>query len=111
MDTNKGLEKILKFRNERDWEQFHSPKNLAISLLLEASEVLELFQWTQDNNLPENKREALRDELADVYAHLLLLAHIFSIDLENSLDTKIQKSAEKYPVEKSKGNALKYTEL
>ena len=61
------LDKILKFQKERDWKQFHSPKNLAISLSIEASEVLELFQWTKDNKLPEDKRKALEEEIADVY--------------------------------------------
>ena len=69
------LDKIIEFQKQRDWKQFHSPKNLAISLSLEASEVLELFQWTKDGNLPEERRGKLGEELSDVYYYLLLLAH------------------------------------
>lgn len=69
------VEKILKFQKERDWKQFHTPKNLAISLAIEASEILEIFQWTSNNSLPEEKRKHLSEELADVYYFLLLLSH------------------------------------
>lgn len=106
-----NLKKILKFRDERDWQQFHEPKNLAISLSLESSEVLELFQWSKDNKLPSSKVEELKDEIGDVYYWLLLLAHEFDIDLEEALTDKMEKSAKKYPVEKSKGKSTKYTKL
>ncbi|MGE0269257.1 MAG: nucleotide pyrophosphohydrolase [Candidatus Omnitrophota bacterium] len=105
------LEKILLFQKERDWKQYHTPKNLAISLSLEAAEILELFQWTDDNQLPENKKDKLAHELADVYAYILLLAHETGIDLPSAFDAKIKINNEKYPVEKSRGNAKKYTEF
>src|ERR1700737_1767745 len=97
------LKEILEFREERDWKQFHLPKNLAISLLLESSEVLELFQWTKDNSLPEDKRKELEKELADVYYWLLLMAHQFNIDLTKALKDKMIENENKYPVKKSKG--------
>lgn len=105
------LDKILLFQKERDWKQYHTPKNLAISLSLEAAEILELFQWTDDNRLPEDKKDKLAMELADVYAYILLLAHETGIDLSSAFDEKIKINNAKYPVEKSKGNAKKYTEF
>jgi NTP pyrophosphatase (non-canonical NTP hydrolase) len=106
-----ALKMILDFRESRDWKQFHDLKNLALALNLEASEVLELFQWTKDNNLQPGKEEQLKDELADVYHWLLLLAHDANIDLDKALIEKIKKNAEKYPIEKAKGNSMKYTDL
>lgn len=108
---NDHLEKILLFQKERDWKQYHTPKNLAISLSLEAAEILELFQWTDDNKLPDGKKEKLSQELADVYAYILLLAHETGIDLSSAFYEKIKINNAKYPVEKSKGNAKKYTEF
>ena len=105
------LQKILDFRKKRDWEQFHQPKNLAISLSLEAAEVLEVFQWTKDGNLPKDKKEALAKELADVYYWLLLLSHDLKIDLDKALEKKMEENDKKYPVKKSKGTSKKYTEL
>jgi NTP pyrophosphatase (non-canonical NTP hydrolase) len=107
----KNLRKILRFREERDWGQFHLPKNLAISLSLEAAEVLELFQWTKDNRLPRGKREELAAELADVYYWLLLLAHEFEIDLDQALAKKMVVNSKKYPVSKSRGRSTKYHKL
>ncbi|OGM61515.1 hypothetical protein A2961_04170 [Candidatus Woesebacteria bacterium RIFCSPLOWO2_01_FULL_39_21] len=83
--------KIIKFQKQRDWKQFHTPKNLAISLSLEANEVLEIFQWTKDNQLPSDKKLMLEEEIADVYYYLLLLPHtpthytFISIDLHKKL--------------------------
>jgi NTP pyrophosphatase (non-canonical NTP hydrolase) len=74
-DLHDLQQKILKFRDARDWKQFHDPKNLAISLVLEATEVLELFQWSKANELPKEKQQDLKDEMADVLSYLLLLAH------------------------------------
>ncbi len=102
--------KILAFRDARDWKQFHSPKNLAISLALEASEVLEHFQWSKDNQLPSDKKAALADELADVYCYLLLLGHETGIDINRALLAKMKKNARNYPVRKARGKSLKYTE-
>ncbi len=106
-----NLARILKFRHARDWEQFHTSKNLAISLALEASEVLELFQWSKSHGLPDAKRPELGEELADVYYWLLLLAHENGIDLDKAFLEKMEKNAKKYPVSKSKGNSTKYNKL
>ena len=110
----KVLQKLIDFRHERDWEQFHNPKDLAISLSLEASEVLEWFQWqTEDdiaNKLKSAKREHLEDELADVAAYLSYLCHDLGVDLNQALARKIEKNAVKYPVDKVKGCSDKYNE-
>lgn len=105
------LKKILKFQKDRDWKQFHSPKNLAISLAIEASEILEIFQWTKDNNLPQEKRNHLAEELADIYYYLLLLAHETNIDIKEAFKEKMKINEKKYPIEKSKGNSKKYSDL
>lgn len=107
----KILKKILNFRKERNWKQFHLPKNLAISLSLEASEVLELFQWTKDNHLPKEERDQLKKELADTYYWLILLAYEFSIDLDKVLEQKMIENAKKYPIKLSKGKSTKYNKL
>lgn len=102
------LEKILNFQKARDWKQFHTPKNLAISLVLESSEVLEVFQW--DEKLNKQKEEQLADEISDVYYYLLLLAHEAGIDLKEAFNNKMKKNEIKYPVEKVKGSSRKYDE-
>jgi NTP pyrophosphatase (non-canonical NTP hydrolase) len=116
---NKDLEKLtnmfVEFRNDRDWKQFHTLKNLAMSLSIESGELLELFQWKNDteiaNFINSDKKYLLEDEAADVAAYLLLLCHDAGIDLETAIIKKIEKNDKKYPVNKSKGNAKKYTEL
>ncbi len=114
-DMNQDLqtlqERIKQFCADRDWSQFHDPKNLAISLQLEASEVLELFQWTKDNQVVKGKEGEVADELADVMYWLLMLANHYDIDLVQALDEKMNKNEEKYPIEKAKGVATKYNEL
>lgn len=107
----KLVERINKFSNDRDWAQFHDPKNLAVSLQLESAEVLELFQWTKDNDINPKKVEDLPDELADVFYWLIKLANHYNIDLVEALDKKMDKNESKYPVEKAKGSSDKYTEL
>ena len=107
----RSLSRILRFREERNWQQFHLPKNLAISLALESAEVLELFQWTKDNRLPRERKPELEAELADVYYWLLLLAHEFNIDLERALTKKMVENAKKYPVGKARGRSTKYHRL
>lgn len=102
------------FAAERDWDQFHSPKNLATALAVEAAEILEHFQWLteeQSRSLTEDKREEVADELADVLLYLVRLSDKLGIDLLAAADRKLQKNALKYPVEKSKGKSTKYTEL
>ena len=103
---------VLRFRDERDWKQFHNPKELAISLVVESAELLELMQWQQGEALEQAlKREPIIDELADVLHSLLLLAHDLDVDLDAALRQKLAKAAVKYPIEKSRGKAKKYTDL
>ncbi|EIJ33492.1 nucleotide pyrophosphohydrolase [Thiothrix nivea] len=106
------IEELLGFRTERDWEQFHAPRNLAISLSLEASEVLELFQWQDPRGeAVQALLPRLREELADVAVYLTYLCHDLGIDLEAAVREKMLQNRRKYPVELSKGSAKKYTEL
>lgn len=102
------------FRDEREWKQFHNPKDMALSLCLEAAEVLELTQWKNGRELVEHlraRREDLADELSDVLYWVLTIANDFEIDIAGSFARKIEKSARKYPVAKARGQAKKYTEL
>ena len=109
-------QKLLQFRDERNWAQFHSLRNLIVSLNLEAAELLELTQWKNDKEIaalpgdPE-AHESLRDECADVLLYLLLIADKAGIDLEQAARAKLEKNAEKYPVAKSYGSSRKYTQL
>jgi len=105
------LKRIKQFTKDRDWDQFHDPKNLAISLQLEASEVLELFQWTKDNQIKAGKEDEISDELADVMYWLIMLANHYDIDLAKALDKKMDKNEVKYSIEKAKGKSDKYTQL
>lgn len=104
---------IRKFAEERDWNQFHSPKNLSMALAVEASEIMEIFQWLtqeQSKNLPEEKMSELRDELADVTIYLVRLADKLGIDLFSAAEAKISRNREKYPADKVRGSAKKYSE-
>ncbi|MBF0485574.1 MAG: nucleotide pyrophosphohydrolase [Candidatus Omnitrophica bacterium] len=106
--------KIKKFRSERDWAQFHNHKDVALSLVLEASEVLEHFQWKSLEEVEEHGRDAqeeLADELADVAVYLFELADDLKIDLPRAITTKMKKNALKYPVEKCIGRHTKYNKL
>lgn len=105
---------LAKFAKDRDWEQFHTPKNLAMAMSVEAAEVVEIFQWLteqQSRELGKPKIEELADELADTYVYLLRIAAHYDIDLVDAAARKLRKSALKYPVHKARGNAKKYTEL
>jgi len=107
-------ERIITFRDARDWKQFHNPKDLAISLSLEASEVLEHFQWKNKEEMEKyiiSDKEHIADELADVLYWVLLMSHDLNIDVLEALDRKQTKNEEKYPVEKAKGKHTKYTKL
>lgn len=104
-------EKINAFRDERDWRQFHNEKDLAISISLEASELLELFQWNSSEETIKTKRGEIEDELADVMIYSMMLASNLDLDVEEIILNKLEKNNEKYPVEKSRGNKEKYTEL
>ncbi|MEJ2884366.1 nucleotide pyrophosphohydrolase [Pedobacter sp. GR22-6] len=99
---------LLNFRNERDWEQFHNPKDLALALSIEAAELNELFLWKKPE---EANPEKIKEELADVFAYAILLAEKYDLDINEILLDKIKKNAEKYPVDKAKGTATKYTDL
>lgn len=102
------------FAEEREWDQFHSPKNLASALVVEAGELLEHFQWLteeQSKNLSAEVKCKVADELADVLIHLIRLADKLDLDLAFSASRKIASNAQKYPVEKARGSAAKYTEL
>ncbi|MCC5796857.1 MAG: nucleotide pyrophosphohydrolase [Methylophaga sp.] len=108
------LEQLIAFRRERDWEQFHRPKDLAISLSIEAAELLEWFQWRTDDEINQmlcsEKRQQLEDEIADVAVYLTYLIHDLQIDLDAVIANKLKKNATKYPVEKVRGRADKYNE-
>jgi NTP pyrophosphatase (non-canonical NTP hydrolase) len=108
------IKKIIKFRDDRDWKQFHNAKDISISLVLEATELMEHFQWKKveelDDYIKKNK-DKIEEELADVLYWVLLLSHDLKIDLKKVLEKKIKINEKKYPVEKSKGKYNKYTEL
>lgn len=108
------LDELIQFRRERDWEQFHNPKDIAISLSIEAAELLEWFQWRKPDEimqmLESDKREQLEDEIADVAVYLSYLCHDLGIDLNRAVKNKMVKNAAKYPRDKVKGRADKYNE-
>lgn len=107
-DIQKLTDALIKFRNERDWDQFHNPKDLAIALNIETSELLESFLWKAFEEVDEAK---VKEELADVFAYAFLLAEKYNFDVSSIVMEKITKNAEKYPVDKAKGTAKKYNEL
>ena len=105
------IEMILKFRDDRDWKQFHNPKDLAISISLESAELLEVFQWSGSDVSGENKKDKIKEELADVINYCVLMADACNLDIDQIVQDKIKKNNEKYPVEKAKGKSEKYSEL
>ena len=106
---NEILQQLLVFRHERDWVQFHSPRSLAISISVEAAELLEHFQWLKDDEPPSpEKNEGVSEEIADIYIYLLLMAHDLGIDLIPSVLKKIEANRQKYPIDKAQGTARKY---
>jgi NTP pyrophosphatase (non-canonical NTP hydrolase) len=107
-------ESLREFAAQRDWDQFHSPKNLAMALAVEAAELLERFQWVTEEDskrLPPAELARVRDEMADVLNYLVRLADKLDVDLLEAARDKLQSNALKYPVEKSRGNARKYSDL
>lgn len=115
MNDLENLGKRLRtFAEERDWNQFHSPKNLSMALVVEAAELVEHFQWLteqQSTELPEEKLEKVKEELADILIYLVRTADKLNVDLLQVTQNKIEINEKKYPVDKAKGNAMKYTEL
>jgi len=107
-ETEEIKQALIKFRNERDWEQFHNPKDLALAINVEAGELLELFLW---KNPEEANREKVKEELADILAYAFLLADKYDFDIKEIVMDKIRINGEKYPIDKSKGSAKKYNEL
>lgn len=106
--------RIIDFRNARDWKQFHNPKDVALSLVLEASEVMEHFQWKSKEEIEKyvkTNKEDIGEELADVLYWVLLMSHDLNIDVLKALEKKIKKNEEKYPIEKAKGRHTKYNKL
>jgi NTP pyrophosphatase (non-canonical NTP hydrolase) len=108
------IEKIKAFRDERDWMQFHDPKNMSISIIIEAAELLEHFQWKTKEEVKKyvgEHKEEIQDEIADVALYLFELADNLGIDLLNAMEKKLEKNKKKYPVEKAKGRHTKYNKL
>lgn len=118
MDTKVAIAElknnVKKFVEDRDWRKYHLPKNLSMAIAAEAAELMELLLWVESKDSlaqVENKREAVEDEVADIFCYLLQFCNECNIDLSSALENKLQKNAQKYPVEKAKGSAKKYTEL
>jgi len=113
MNISEIQNQLKKFAIERDWEQFHTPKNLAMALSVEASELVEIFQWlnAEESNSPNQRQiEEINSEVADIAMYLLRFCSVLGIDLENAIESKLERNAEKYPVNLSKGNAQKYNQ-
>jgi NTP pyrophosphatase (non-canonical NTP hydrolase) len=116
MDLKELQKKAIQFRDDRDWKRFHNPKDLALSINIEAGELAELFQWKTNEEIKEmlkdpKKFESLKHELADIILYCLDMAEETNIDLEKAILEKLEHNAKKYPIEKAKGTAKKYNEL
>ena len=109
MDIKEIQDKLAKFAEERDWDQFHSPKNLAMALTSEVGELNELFQWLTEEQSNNVDNDEIRQEIADIFIYLLRLSDKLDIDIESAVREKIEINAKKYPVDLAKGNAIKYT--
>lgn len=107
-DIKQITEELIKFRNERDWEQFHNPKDLALAINIESGELLEEFLWKKPD---EANIDKVKEELADVFAYAFLLANKYGFDVKQIILEKVKKNGEKYPIEKAKGTAVKYNKL
>ena len=107
-ETEEIIQALLKFRNERDWEQFHNPKDLSLAINIEAGELLEIFLW---KNAEDANKEKVKEELADIFSFAFLLADTYGFDVKQIVLDKIKVNSEKYPVNKAKGTAKKYDEL
>ncbi len=100
---------VIRFRDERNWKQFHNPKDLAISISLEAAELLEVFQWSGSDLGIDGKKDKIKEELADIANYCILMADVCGLDLDEIIREKVARNAEKYPVDKAYGNKDKYT--
>lgn len=109
--TDKLVEQILQFRDKRDWKQFHNPKDLAISISLEAAELLEVFQWSAEDVSCTGHLDKIREELADVAIYCVLMADACGLSLDEIIPEKLKKNEEKYPEELARGSKKKYTQL
>ena len=107
-DIKELVDLLVRFRDERDWGQFHDSKNLALALSIEAAELNELFLWKKDSDAEQVDRVRLKEELADVFAYVLMLAEKNGLSVSEIVKEKIVKNAEKYPVEESRGSSAKY---
>ena len=105
------VQRILKFRDDREWGQFHNPKDLSLSICLEAAELLECFQWTGADTDNPGKRSAMVEELADVLTYCVLLSDRLGLNMDEIVQDKLTKSEAKYPVALARGSRAKYTEL
>ncbi len=113
-DLEELTEKIIKFRDERDWKQFHSPKDSAIALLSEAAEVLDQFKWLSEKEISayiKDSKKEIADELSDVLSWVLLMSYDLGIDIKRSFNAKMKENSKKYPVKKARGKHIKYTKL
>ena len=109
--TQETINQVLKFRDDRNWKQFHNPKDLALSISLEAAELLEVFQWSGSDIVCESKKDKIKEELADVLNYCILMADVCGLDMDEIVQEKIKRNNAKYPVEKAKDSAKKYDEL
>ena len=109
--TQDTIKQILEFRDKREWKQFHNPKDLAISISIEAAELLEVFQWSSQDVTSEGKLEKIKEGLADVLNYCVLMADACGLDMDEIIQDKIKLNDEKYPVEKAKGKSNKYNKL
>jgi dCTP diphosphatase len=114
MDTEELQKKVIEFRDARDWAQYHNPKDLAISLSLEAAELLEIFQWKDPQEVEATKgdperRRRVKEELGDILVYALNMCHAFGFDPSDVILKKLEMNAKKYPIDKAKGSAGKYT--
>ena len=109
--TQETIYQVLKFRDDRNWKQFHNPKDLAISISLEAAELLEVFQWSGSDTVCDSKKDKIKEELADVLNYCILMADVCRLDMDEIIQEKIKRNNEKYPVDKAKDSAKKYDEL
>ena len=109
--TQETITQVLKFRDDRNWKQFHNPKDLALSICLEAAELFEIFQWSGADTECAEKKDKIKEELADVLNYCILMADVCELDMDEIIQEKIKRNNEKYPVEKAHNSSRKYNEL